>query len=368
MPTTEPNPLDAQDPARPELPPATLAGGPGALSAPPTAPAGPRPRYATALGLFALTLLTTTTLGAHWTLAVRTDRWSDLAPWGIPLVTPDVVARVWQNRELLGLGLAFAVPTLLILLAHELGHYLACRYYRVDATLPYFLPVPAIFGTLGAFIRIRAPIRDKKTLFDIGIAGPLAGFAVLLPFLLLGIARSQPASLPALDDPSTPGVLLEPGKNLAIALVTRFFHGPLAADQVLDLHPFALAAWFGLLATALNLLPLSQLDGGHILYATVGARQRRLALPLWLAVAGLGWIWPGWLLWAALVFFLGLRHPPVRDESVPLGPGRRALAVVALLVLVLSFMPSPLREVPLPTSQTSPAALPAGQVARAPRL
>ncbi len=187
--------------------------------------------------------------------------------------------------------------------------------------------MPINFGTFGAFIRIKAPIQSKRQLFDVGVAGPIAGFVALIPFLLYGIAQSRPV-------PGTTGTgamdLLLPGHCLAIQLATRLFHGRLAAGTVLNLHPAAFAAWLGLFATSLNLLPLGQLDGGHILYAATGRLQRRLALPFWLALALLGFYWPGWLLWCVIVLVIGLRHPPVYDESLPLDRKRQALAWVAL--------------------------------------
>src|SRR5687767_9022000 len=153
-----------------------------------------RPRYLLATFLLAATFLSTTTLGAVWFVMSRTDMTIELA-LPLPLLTAGLVRKVWTDPELLRLGLQFSLPALFILLCHELGHYLACRRYRVPATLPYFLPAPFGLGTLGAFIRIRAPIRGKRELFDIGIAGPIAGFVALLPFLLYGVARSAPASI-----------------------------------------------------------------------------------------------------------------------------------------------------------------------------
>lgn len=271
-----------------------------------------------------------------WT-GVTTDL---VTPFGAVL-TPRVVAAVWGTPALLRMGLTFSLSVLTILLCHELGHYLACRYYRIPCTLPFFLPVPLNFGTFGAFIRIKAPIHGKRQLFDVGIAGPIAGFVALVPFLLYGVAKSRPAPLIGHSD------LLYLGHCLAIELASRLFHGPLAAGMTLNLHPAAMAAWLGLLATAINLLPLGQLDGGHILYAATGRLQRRLALPLWLALGLLGFYWPGWLLWCVIVLLIGLYHPPVFDESTPLDRGRRALAWVALLLLALSFIPVPIQDLPL---------------------
>jgi membrane-associated protease RseP (regulator of RpoE activity) len=312
----------------------------------PAPPRTERPRYGLALLLFGLAFFCTTTLGPIMVQASRTDM---LAIFG-PVLSPGAISQVWGNPELLRIGLGFSIPALLILLAHEMGHYIACRRYGLPSTLPYFLPVPINFGTFGAFIKIKAPIQSKRQLFDVGIAGPIAGFVVLLPFLLYGIASSNPAPLsraPMPPDATEMVVLLLPGRCLAIDLATWLFHGRLGEGMVLDLHPVALAAWLGLLATAINLLPLGQLDGGHILYAATGSFQRRLAFPLWLALAFLGFVWIGWLLWCFVVMLIGLHHPPVYDESEPLDPRRRALAWLGLALFLLSFMPVPLQEIPV---------------------
>jgi membrane-associated protease RseP (regulator of RpoE activity) len=317
-----------------ELPP----GGPGE---PPALPRRRRfPSGLISALSFLISLFTTTTLGAGWYLSTRTDVTTDLLPW----LGPETIRRVWSDPQLLSTGLSFSLPLLLILLCHEFGHYLICRRYQVDASPPYFLPAPVGLGTFGAFIKIRAPIRDKRQLFDIGAGGPLAGFAALIPFLLYGVAKSSPAPLHLAPDPSqAPLVLFVPGKTLAIELATRLFHGPLDPATTLDLHPFALAAWVGLLATALNLLPLGQLDGGHILYAVVGPRQRQVAWPLWMALAAAGLIfWRGWLFWCLIVAIMGLRHPPVLNERQPLDRNRLRLAWLTLAIFVLSFMPVPI--------------------------
>jgi membrane-associated protease RseP (regulator of RpoE activity) len=295
-----------------------------------------RPHYGRALLLFALTFLTTTTLGPVMMLWSRTDLTTDLVPWLLPYVAKGV----WSDPRLIRAGFAFSIPALTILMCHELGHYIACRIYRIPCTPPYFLPVPFNFGTFGAFIRIKAPIHSKRQLFDVGIAGPIAGFVALIPFLLYGVAKSRPGTLA-----HGAGTVLLPGRCLAIELVSRLFHGPLAKGAVLNLHPTALAAWLGLLATSINLLPLGQLDGGHILYSATGPFQRRVALPLWLALALLGFYWPGWWLWCVILLVIGLYHPPVFDESIPLDGKRRLLAWLALAMLVLSFMPVPISEI-----------------------
>lgn len=319
------------------LPPAELRT--NAAWAVPAPPPRPAPRYLLAALLFLVTLFCTTTLGAGWYLSTRTDVVTDL----LPILEPRTIRIVWSDPALLATGLQFSVPVMLILLCHELGHYLTCLRYGLPATLPYFLPAPLGLGTLGAFIKIRAPIRRKAMLLDVGAAGPLAGFVALVPFLLYGIARSVPSEVTVLGSEAPGGLmLLLPGRSLAMDLVIRIFHGSQASGAVMDLHPFALAAWVGLLATALNLLPLGQLDGGHVLYAVGGSLQRRLAWILWglLLVAGL--YWRGWWIWSVIVLFMGLKHPPVVDEAAPLDRKRRLVAAVCLVLFVLSFSPIPI--------------------------
>lgn len=294
--------------------------------------------------LFLATLFSTTTLGAGWYLSTRTDVTTDL----LPILTGETIREVWSTPTLLLTGLAFSLPVLFILLCHELGHYFACRRYGLRATLPNFLPVPLGLGTFGAFIRIRTPIRTKSQLMDVGAAGPIAGFLALLPFLFYGIAHSRPAQVLLLDsDLPANLILLLPGRCLALQLVTRMFHGPLGSAVVLDFHPFALAAWVGLLVTALNLLPLGQLDGGHILYATSGRMHRRLAMVLLALLAVAGFFWHGWLLWCLIVLVMGLRHPPVIDERQSLDGWRIGVALLCLTIFILAFMPVPVSIVPI---------------------
>lgn len=290
-------------------------------------------RLGLALTLLALTFFTTTTLGPAFWAWTRTDLTTDLTPF----LSPGLIQRVWTEPDVLRLGLSFSVPLLLILLAHELGHYIACQYYRLPASLPYFLPIPWTLGTLGAFIRIRSPLRSRRELFDVGIAGPLAGFVVLIPFLIYGLAHSQLAPRP--EELRLGETIALPGRCLAIELVARLLLGPLGRNTIINLHPYALAAWFGLLATSINLIPLGQLDGGHILYAVSRRWQRRLAPPVWIALAAAGFLWPGWWVWCVLTLVFRLFHPRVQNEAAPLGRGRKILAAIALIIFVLSFTP-----------------------------
>jgi membrane-associated protease RseP (regulator of RpoE activity) len=302
------------------------------------------PRYARAISLFFLSLFCTTTLGAVYVLQTRTDVMSDLDL----VLTLRAIRTVWSDPWLLHQGLWFSLTALGILLVHELGHYFACLHYRLPVTLPYFLPSPIALGSFGAFIRIRAPLSDKRQLFDVGIAGPIAGFVALVPVLIWGAAHSRVVALGSIATGAQGSVLYLPGHPVAMQLALYAFHGAVPAGSVVELHPAALGAWFGLLATAINLLPFGQLDGGHVLYATFGRMQRRLARPLWVGLAALSFWSPSWILWTVITLAIGLRHPPVRDEETPLDARRKVLAVVALLILVLSFTPMPMRVIDLP--------------------
>jgi membrane-associated protease RseP (regulator of RpoE activity) len=308
------------------------------------------PRWALALALLVLTTITTTTMGTLWLLWASTELTADVGSFLGPdifpiLLRPSTILRVWTDPTLLRLGLSFSLPTLFILLCHELGHYLACRRYRLPATLPYFLPLPLAIGTLGAFIRIRASIRSKRQLFDVGVAGPFAGFVALVPIVVLGILWSHPVPLQALPPAPDAPTLIVPGRSLLLVGLMYLVHGPAGAGEVYQLHPFVFAGWVGLLATSLNLIPLGQLDGGHILYAATGRLQRRLALPLWLGLLAVAVLfWPGWGVWCVVTLVMGLHHPPVRDEEERLDPVRRTLAWVALAIFVLAFMPVPIQE------------------------
>jgi membrane-associated protease RseP (regulator of RpoE activity) len=243
-------------------------------------------------------------------------------------------------------GLWYGATILLILGAHELGHYFACRYYDVDASLPYFLPIPfGLTGTLGAFIRIREPIGSKRVLFDIGIAGPIAGFVVAVPALFLGIAMSRMLPLP----PAFQG--FELGEPLLFKAASWLIWGPTPAGYSLNLHPVGFAAWFGLLATALNLFPIGQLDGGHITYAVIGRHSTKVTLVMLAVTLGLTFLSVSWMAWAVLLAFMmvafGYRHPRTVDEHIPLDRKRLWLALFALVMFVLCFTPAPIQPTQL---------------------
>jgi membrane-associated protease RseP (regulator of RpoE activity) len=243
-----------------------------------------------------------------------------------------------------GRGVWYSIPVLAILAAHEFGHYLACRYYRIDASVPYFLPMPwVISGTLGAFIRIRQPIFRKRELFDIGIAGPIAGFLVAVPLIFIGVYLSN--VMPRAEA-LRPGDF-EFGDPLLVKFAIWLTFGPTSDSEILAIHPIGFAGWFGLIITSLNLFPFGQLDGGHISYAVFGPRAMRVsqitvaALVLLAAFVSLSWIaWAGIML--VMYFVLGPKHPSVYDEDVPLDRGRMWLAAFAVVMFILCFTPTPI--------------------------
>ena len=290
----------------------------------------PRHRYWLHALLFLLTLLSTTIVGAgfaqSFALNLPTSFDGDLYGY----------VRIWRQPSFLLQGLPFSFTLLTILMAHEMGHFLTARHYGVDVSLPYFLPAPTLIGTMGAFIRIRSAIFSKRALFDIGIAGPLAGFVVLLAPLAVGLSLSK----------VSPGAVHHSDLIFGSPLLLQLFEKiafPGVRVEDIYLHPVARAAWVGMLATALNLLPIGQLDGGHILYAFAGEKTR------WLSRFFVGLLIPmgfffaySWLLWAVLLFFFGMRHPVIYDPY-PIGRARSWLGIAALIILILTFTLSPVR-------------------------
>jgi membrane-associated protease RseP (regulator of RpoE activity) len=279
--------------------------------------------------LFLLTLATTTLVGRGHYAAF-------LSEFGSVPVTPG-----WG---LLSKGLWYSLTILGILGAHEMGHYLACRWYRVDATLPYFLPLPPPFftGTLGAVIRIREAFPTKAILFDIGVAGPIAGFLALVPALFLGLSLSTIVRAPA-ESPD----LIYLGEPLLFQWATHLVFGTVADGYTLNMHPIVFASWFGMLATALNLLPFGQLDGGHITYATLGRWSTPISIDTVTTAVMMTFWASSWLVMTVMMVVMlvlfGPRHPKVLYENEPIGRSRQVVAVLALIILILCFTPVPLR-------------------------
>jgi membrane-associated protease RseP (regulator of RpoE activity) len=237
-------------------------------------------------------------------------------------------------------GLPFAGTLMAVLVVHEFGHYFAARYHGASVSLPYFIPAPPLFGTFGALIRMRSTVRDRNSLFDIAAAGPLAGLAVALPAMILGLGWSTTVSAPP------PGSeALRFGDSLLLTLLKVIWVGSMPEGSVLWTHPVADAAWAGLFVTALNLVPVGQLDGGRIAYALFGARHRQVSIATFCALLALGFITGSnnWFVWAFLLFFvMGFQHQPPLDDLSPLSPGRYAVGVACLVLLVLLIPPVPI--------------------------
>jgi membrane-associated protease RseP (regulator of RpoE activity) len=304
------------------------------LEVPPLTAARRRPerRWKYAI-LFLLTFATTTLAGAQFYAGFELDFGNG------PL---DLTrAQFYLN------GFWYSLSILAILGAHEFGHYYACRYYGVDASLPYFLPVPPplLTGTLGAFIRIRQPIPSKRQLFDIGIAGPIAGFIVAIPVLIIGMNLSRVVRIPA----DFQG--MELGEPLLFKAISWLRWGSPPDGYSINMHPIAFAAWFGLLATALNLFPIGQLDGGHISYAVLGRKSTGVTLTMVLCLIGLTFVSSSWMVWTVLTVVMllafGPRHPRTFDEDAPLDTTRRWLAVFAVVMFILCFTPAPIEVLDL---------------------
>lgn len=243
-------------------------------------------------------------------------------------------------------GIPFSATILSVLGLHELGHYMAARRYKLNVTLPYFLPFPTIIGTLGAVIRMKSPIHNRRMLLDIGAAGPITGFIVSIPLTFYGLLNSHVE----LVDVASQAGSIHLGSSLIFELLSKLALGSPPEGYDVILHPVAFAGWVGFFVTSLNLLPIGQLDGGHILYSLFGRRQKRVSTYIFMLLVGLGVItymrtgWPGWFLWAFFILFLAkIPHPPVVDESVPLGRGRRVIGLMALIIFLLTFIPDPVR-------------------------
>jgi len=301
--------------------------------------------------LFLLTFITTTFAGIVFEAQQSNVTEPTTSGWlGYVLYIPDYYRRLVadlfgqaiSNPALLKSGLTFSTALLTILLAHEMGHYLACRYYDVRATLPFFIPAPPLFlaGTFGAFIRMKSPIPSRRALFDIGLAGPLAGFVALLPVAVAGLLTLQNGK-----PPGEGGVIIF-NDPLLFQLIAK-----LTGANLVDAlsNPFYMAAWIGLLVTSLNLMPVGQLDGGHGTFAVFGHRAHkiigRLAFVTVAVTSVLGFLWhgspSGFLYTVLLGVMLKVRHP-APEEMEPLGRGRTIVAIVTLIVFVLSFVPFPI--------------------------
>src|ERR1700735_387696 len=308
-------------------------GYPPIIELPPPRPVREHRRLWLAVALFLLTLVSTLAVGSEFaqSYANNVEPFSgDENPFAVMLAP-------LQHPHLLLLGIPFSFTLLGFLMAHEMGHFVACKAYGIDVSYPYFLPSPFLCGTFGAFLRIKSPIATRRALFDIGIAGPIAGFVVAVPLMAYGIAISK--IVPGVQDSSD----IVFGKPLLMHIFIGMFHPGADPTSVL-MNPVACAAWFGLFATALNLLPVWQLDGGHILYSLISKKHKEISLAISLGLVALGiYSWHGWALWGIVLLVLSLRfrHPPVYDRWEELNASRKLLTIVAVAIFVLCFTPWP---------------------------
>ena len=283
--------------------------------------------------LFVLTVTSTILVGM--TLAINFE-YAD-APIQNPRLTLEL--GMAKNPQVIALGIIYAAVLMGILLGHELGHFLTCRYYRINATLPYFIPAPTLIGTLGAFIKIKSPITRKHQLFDIGVAGPLTGFILSLPALIYGLSLSK--LVPPIS-PEEGGIAF--GESILLRILGGMIFKDIPASYDVYLHPVAFAGWVGILVTSFNLFPVGQLDGGHISYSLLGLKSRKIANLFLLVFFIMGiFFWVGWLIWALIILFLGLRHPRVLDETTSLSAGRKIIGCLMIFIFILSFIPDPIK-------------------------
>src|ERR1017187_7207765 len=288
-----------------------------------------RRSLAIAVSLFLLTLISTLAVGAQFASSYASGQTPDFEDF------LSTYATLLTHPTLLLAGVPFAFTLIGILLAHELGHFFACRYYGISASYPYFIPAPTLIGTLGAFIRIRSPIYNRKALFDVGLAGPVVGFLFAIPALAIAVLYSK--AIPFSEAHAS--IIF--GGPLALRLLVAILRPGVPAGDLL-LHPIGRAAWVGLFATALNLLPGGQLDGGHILYSVASKYHRKITLAVALLLIPLGlFFWRGWILWSVLLLAIGFRHPPLMNRWEQLDHPRLLWAAVAVVMFILCFMPMP---------------------------
>jgi membrane-associated protease RseP (regulator of RpoE activity) len=267
--------------------------------------------------LFFLTFLTTLFAGAMM---------SGVVPWEEP-------GKIYK-------GLPFSLTLLLILLTHELSHYFMSRKHHVPATLPYFIPAPSMIGTFGAIIKMKPPIPDRRSLIDIGASGPIGGFIVAVAASVIGLRMSEVRAAGQIQE----GMAF--GSSIIFAFISKLVLNADPEKYDVILHPVAFSGWIGLLVTSLNLLPIGQLDGGHIVYALFGERHEqisRLTIPV-LVVMGL-FLWPGWIVWAVLMFVIGYRHPPVVYPYIELDRRRRYIGWLSFIIFILTFTPVPVQGI-----------------------
>jgi membrane-associated protease RseP (regulator of RpoE activity) len=289
----------------------------------------------------------------RYTLSITTGAISRSFPWVNVLLFVATVISVlftaalnasgedlFDDWSLIWTGVPFTFWLISILLLHELGHYTYSRLRGVDVSLPYFIPAPFFFilGTLGAVIKSRSPIKNRRDLLDVAAAGPIAGFIVAVAAIIIGLNQSEIVPAAGIS-----GYYL--GDSVLFRLLSRLVIGPVPEGMDIVLHPIAFAGWVGLLVTMLNLLPIGSLDGGHIAYALIGRRQRVVGYLGVAVLFALSIWWPGWMIWGGLTLFMGPAHPPTLFDEIPLGKGRRIIGYICLIIFFLCFIPVPLKAI-----------------------
>ncbi|MDA8434146.1 MAG: site-2 protease family protein [Nitrospiraceae bacterium] len=279
------------------------------------------------IALFVVTFFTTVVVGTFHAMNISFDSSADLTRFLTGLL---------HDPLKLSRGLPFSITLMVILLSHESAHYFASKKHRVLATLPYFIPAPSVFGTLGAFIKMKSPITTKNALMDIGASGPIAGFVVSVLACAVGLSMSKVVPVAAVTD----GFMF--GPSLLFYGMAKVFLGNIPPDYGVSMNPIAFAGWIGFFVTSLNLIPIGQLDGGHIAYALMGEKHAKMSKVLIGVLFVMGVVlYEGWLVWAVLLIVLGFRHPPIVYSDIPLDHRRRIVGWIALAIFVLTFTPIP---------------------------
>jgi len=269
--------------------------------------------------------------------------WTNLILFLLTVVTTFTAGAMMKGENIISNpllilnGWSFAVPLLLILLCHEFGHYIESKMSGIKVSLPYFIPGPTILGTFGAVIKSKSPFKNRKNLLDVGAAGPIAGFVVAVMAVILGLSYSQVVE-------AVPEGSITLGDSLIFKLLSFLVLKNIPEGYDVLLSPTAFAGWAGILVTMLNLLPIGQLDGGHIMYALLGRRQKRIAFITVLVLIPLGiFLWPGWLVWVILILIIKLGHSPTLNDQIPLDLKRKIIGWTAMFIFILSFTPVPIK-------------------------
>jgi len=279
------------------------------------------------IALFVITFLSTLVVGTWHAMNIQLKSFEDIIKF-VNFLLADPI-KLYK-------GLPFSLTLMLILLCHELAHYIASTKNGVEATLPYFIPAPTVFGTLGAFIKMKSPITTRNALMDIGASGPIAGFVMSVFACAIGLSLSKVVPVAKVTDE------IVFGPSLLFYGMAKLFLGSIPPDSGIAMNPIAFAGWIGFFVTSLNLIPVGQLDGGHIAYALLGERHGKISKILIGVLVVMGvLVYEGWIVWAVLLIMLGFRHPPIVYSDIPLDHKRKIVGWLALAIFVVTFTPIP---------------------------